>query len=126
MTRRMVGRNKRAHGDISGEMSDNGDGKALSLATPEHPMHFTGERYTPGVEGEIEHEHLHRYLFACSFARAEMCWIWHQEKGMAVLLAQVARSVVGVDIDAQACGLLTRTTHATIFHSRPARRPRFH
>ena len=33
-------------------------------------MHFTGERYTPGVEGEIEHEHLHRYLFACSFARA--------------------------------------------------------
>ena len=41
-------------------MSAEGERKALSLPTPEQPMHFTGERYTAGVQGEIEHEHLHR------------------------------------------------------------------
>ena len=102
MTRRVVGRNKRAHGDISGEMSDTGDGKALRLATPEHPMHFTGERYTPGVEGEIEHEHLHRYLFALQLCTGRDVLDLASGEGYgSALLAQVARSVVGVDIDAQ-------------------------
>jgi hypothetical protein len=32
------------------------------------PMEFTGERFTPGVHGNIELEHLHRYLAASELA----------------------------------------------------------
>ena len=65
-------------------------------------MHFTGERYTPGVEGEIEHEHLHRYLFALQLCTGRDVLDLASGEGYgSALLAQVARSVVGVDIDAQ-------------------------
>ena len=32
------------------------------------PPDFTGERYVPGVAGEIAYEHWHRYAFARRFA----------------------------------------------------------
>jgi len=62
-------------------------------------MEFTGERYVPTEAGEIRHEHLHRYA-----------WCMHLIEGKDVLdiacgegygtamLAQNARSVIGVDI----------------------------
>ena len=31
-------------------------------------MDFTGERYIPGLHGNIELEHMHRYLLACEIA----------------------------------------------------------
>ena len=74
-------------------------------------MEFTGERMTTAVEGEIEFEHFHRYCLA-----RDLC------PGLAVLdvasgegygssmLADVARSVTGVDVDPEAIAH-ARTTY---------------
>jgi SAM-dependent methyltransferase/glycosyltransferase involved in cell wall biosynthesis len=65
-------------------------------------MQFTGERFTPGVHGEIEHEHLHRYLFALQLCTdRDVLDLASGEGYGSALLAQVARTVVGVDIDAE-------------------------
>src|SRR5690606_6296589 len=62
---------------------------------------FTGERYVSGLAGQIRHEHFHRYLFAAEYCggRAVLDVACGEGYGCA-MLAQVAESVVGVDIDA--------------------------
>ena len=62
---------------------------------------FTGERFVPGLTGEIEAEHLHRYLLAAPLCQGRdvLDVACGQGYGTA-LLAQCARSACGVDIDA--------------------------
>ncbi|MBG84583.1 MAG: hypothetical protein CMJ40_08560 [Phycisphaerae bacterium] len=64
------------------------------------PPEFTGERFIPGVRGEIEVEHLHRYLFARNLvAGLEVLDIACGEGYGSRLLSDTAKTVVGVDID---------------------------
>ena len=59
---------------------------------------WTGERYVPGVIGDIELEHLHRYYLARELALGkDVLDIACGEGYGSLLLAEVARSVVGVD-----------------------------
>jgi SAM-dependent methyltransferase len=63
-------------------------------------MTFTGERFTPQLHGQIAYEHIHRYSVAADFARGcDVLDIACGEGYGSSLLAAVARSVVGVDID---------------------------
>jgi len=62
---------------------------------------FTGERFLPGVTGEIACEHWHRYAFAQRFVEGKRVLDAACGEGYGTaLLARAARSVVGVDIDA--------------------------
>ncbi|KMZ13932.1 Methyltransferase [Candidatus Burkholderia humilis] len=64
---------------------------------------FTGERYLPDVQGPIQYEHFHRYLFALPLcADKDVLDIASGEGYGTALLANAAKSVVGVDIDEQA------------------------
>jgi SAM-dependent methyltransferase len=66
-------------------------------------LEFTGERFVPGIAGEIAHEHWHRYVFA---RRHVTGWrvldVACGEGYGSALLAGFAVDVVGVDIDADA------------------------
>ncbi|HEV2740897.1 MAG TPA: class I SAM-dependent methyltransferase [Candidatus Elarobacter sp.] len=65
-------------------------------------MPFTGERYVPEVRGQIYYEHVHRYALAFELARdLDVLDIASGEGYGAAYLAIAARSVVGVDIDAE-------------------------
>ncbi|MCX5493264.1 methyltransferase domain-containing protein [Kaistia dalseonensis] len=67
---------------------------------PEQVMPFDGERYTSGIEGTIQREHYHRYLFALRYcADFNVLDVASGEGYGSFLLGQVARSVIGVDID---------------------------
>jgi len=74
------------------------------------PLTFTGERFVPGIEGEIVYEHVHRYAFARRYAtgRRVLDVACGEGYGSAILAAEAA-SVTGVDIDA-----------ATLAHAREA------
>jgi len=63
-------------------------------------LDFTGERFVPGVPGEIVYEHVHRYAFARRFAvgRRVLDAACGEGYGSA-LLAHVAGHVTGVDLD---------------------------
>ncbi|MDB5092388.1 MAG: hypothetical protein JWO85_489 [Candidatus Eremiobacteraeota bacterium] len=66
-------------------------------------MRFTGERFVPELRGQISYEHLHRYEIARRFARdQDVLDVACGEGYGASYLAQVARSVVGVDSDVDA------------------------
>ena len=66
---------------------------------------FTGERYLPGVPGEIAYEHVHRYAFARRFAKSRRVLDAACGEGYgSALLADAAASVLGVDIDAATIG----------------------
>jgi ubiquinone/menaquinone biosynthesis C-methylase UbiE len=66
-------------------------------------LEFTGERFVPGIAGEIAHEHWHRYAFARRFAAGRRVLDVACGEGYgSALLADVAQSVVGVDIAASA------------------------
>ncbi len=59
---------------------------------------FTGERFTSAETGQIEIEHIHRYYLARHLCRdADVLDVASGEGYGSALLAQVARSVVGVD-----------------------------
>ena len=61
---------------------------------------FTGERFVPGVGGEIVYEHVHRYAFARRYADGKRVLDAACGEGYgSALLATVAREVTGVDID---------------------------
>jgi ubiquinone/menaquinone biosynthesis C-methylase UbiE len=61
---------------------------------------FTGERFLPGVAGEIAYEHCHRYAFARRFAAGRRVLDAACGEGYgAALLASVAQSVIGIDIE---------------------------
>jgi SAM-dependent methyltransferase len=65
-------------------------------------MEFTGERFIPELEGEIKYEHLHRYALAMDLAAGKAVLDIATGEGYgAALLGQVARFVVGVDIDSE-------------------------
>ena len=64
-------------------------------------IEFTGERFVPGVPGEIAHEHWHRYAFARRFVAGRRTLDVACGEGYgSALLAGVAASVVGVDVAA--------------------------
>jgi SAM-dependent methyltransferase len=63
-------------------------------------LEFTGERFVPGVAGEIAHEHWHRYAFARRFcAGRRVADIACGEGYGSALLAAAAEDVVGIDIE---------------------------
>jgi SAM-dependent methyltransferase len=66
-------------------------------------MPFTGERLTSALTGETEIEHLHRYLYARELCREkDVLDVASGEGYGSALLAQVATSVVGLEIAADA------------------------
>lgn len=64
-------------------------------------LEFTGERYIPNIKDpQISHEHWHRYLYATQFVgNKRVLDIASGEGYGANLLAETAKSVIGVDID---------------------------
>ena len=71
-------------------------------------IEFTGERFVPGIDGEIVYEHVHRYAFASALVHGKRVLDAACGEGYgSALLARRAASVTGVDIDA-----------ATIAHAR--------
>lgn len=80
----------------------------------EQDLRFTGERLTAKMSGQIEIEHLHRYFLARDYARGKhVLDIACGEGYGAALMAQVAASVVGVDISRET------VEHATRSYRRP-------
>lgn len=74
-------------------------GEIFSLKKPEKPLAFTGERFTSAESGQIEIEHVHRYVLARHFCRGkDVLDVASGEGYGSALLAQVARSVIGVDV----------------------------
>lgn len=77
---------------------------------PDHPLEWTGERLTTETTGQVEVEHLHRYFVARYWARGlDVLDIASGEGYGSALLAQTARSAVGIEID-----------QATVEHARAA------
>jgi hypothetical protein len=83
----------------------------------EHPakaLPFTGERFTSAISGQIEIEHLHRYFLARELCRGkDVLDIASGEGYGSAFIAQVARSVIGVEIDAEV------VAYATVAYGRP-------
>ncbi len=78
------------------------------------PQDFTGERMTPSVTGQVAFEHYHRYCLARDLvAGRDVLDIASGEGYGAAILADVARSVVGVEIDE------ATVTHATAAYNAP-------
>jgi O-antigen biosynthesis protein len=66
-------------------------------------MEFTGERYVPEIHGNIELEHLHRYLFVSKLVLGkDVLDIASGEGYGSAMLARFADSVIGVDISYEA------------------------
>jgi SAM-dependent methyltransferase len=73
-------------------------GEIFRRETAEHPEPFTGERLTTAAGGQVQVEHYHRYLFARALvAGLDVLDVASGEGYGSALLAQVARSVVGVE-----------------------------
>jgi ubiquinone/menaquinone biosynthesis C-methylase UbiE len=84
--------------------------RIFSILDPGERLAFTGERYTPGVPGDIQNEHYHRYLFALRLCEGlDVLDVASGEGYGTALLATVARSVVGVDIDEASVTFSART-----------------
>lgn len=63
-------------------------------------LEFTGERFVPELEGEIEIEHMNRYTFAREFVSGkDVIDIACGEGYGSELFSRTAKSVLGVDID---------------------------
>jgi SAM-dependent methyltransferase len=66
-------------------------------------MKFTGERFVPEVQGNIELEHLHRYLQACELVAGKVALDIASGEGYgSVILASKAKKVFGVDVSVEA------------------------
>lgn len=71
-------------------------------------LEFTGERYLPGVAGEIWMEHWHRYHFAAPLVAGKRVLDVASGEGYgSALLAKTAAQVTGVDISNEAVGHAT-------------------
>lgn len=80
----------------------------VSLPQNVSALPWTGERFLPGVEGQIEMEHLHRYIAAMQLCKGKAVLDIASGEGYGCyMLAQVAKSVVGVDIDPDSVKLAT-------------------
>jgi GT2 family glycosyltransferase/SAM-dependent methyltransferase/glycosyltransferase involved in cell wall biosynthesis/predicted nucleic acid-binding Zn-ribbon protein len=76
-------------------------GLSLTVPAADPELAFTGERYIPAITGEIELEHLHRYTLAAPLCCGkDVLDIACGDGYGSYILAQVAKSVCGVDIDA--------------------------
>jgi GT2 family glycosyltransferase/ubiquinone/menaquinone biosynthesis C-methylase UbiE/glycosyltransferase involved in cell wall biosynthesis len=74
---------------------------AYHLPRPETALTFTGERMTSDIAGQIAFEHYHRYCLARDLAVGrDVLDVAAGEGYGSALLADVARSVVGVELDA--------------------------
>ncbi len=74
-------------------------GEIFDRAAPSTALAWTGERLTTETTGQVEIEHLHRYFFARSLCRGlDVLDVASGEGYGAALLAQVAKSVVGVEV----------------------------
>lgn len=74
-------------------------GEIFQRAAPSSALAWTGERLTTETTGQVEIEHLHRYFFARALCRGlDVLDVASGEGYGAALLAQVAKSVVGVEI----------------------------
>lgn len=74
---------------------------AYNLPRPEKPLDFTGERMTSDISGQIAFEHYHRYCLARDLAVGrDVLDVAAGEGYGSALLADVARSAVGVELDA--------------------------
>jgi len=74
-------------------------GEIFQRAAPASALAWTGERLTTETTGQVEIEHLHRYFFARALCRGlDVLDVASGEGYGAALLAQVAKSVVGVEI----------------------------
>src|SRR5690348_13511788 len=63
-------------------------------------MDFTGERFVPHTEGDIQLEHMHRYVAARLLVQGKRVLDIACGEGYGSdLLSEAAASVVGVDID---------------------------
>jgi GT2 family glycosyltransferase/SAM-dependent methyltransferase/glycosyltransferase involved in cell wall biosynthesis len=66
------------------------------------PLPFVGERLTAAISGQVEIEHYHRYLLAREFCRdLDVLDVASGEGYGTALLAQVAKSAVGIEVDAE-------------------------
>lgn len=73
-------------------------GDIFRRETAEHPDPFTGERLTAAIGGQVQIEHYHRYLFARSLVDGlDVIDVASGEGYGSALLAQVARTVIGVE-----------------------------
>jgi SAM-dependent methyltransferase len=73
-------------------------------------LEFTGERFVPGIAGEIAHEHWHRYAFARRYVAGKRVLDVACGEGYGTaLLAGVAGAVTGIDIDAGAVAHARKT-----------------
>lgn len=71
----------------------------MADVTEQPKLPWTGERFVPGVIGDIELEHLHRYYLARELAVGkDVLDIASGEGYGSALLGEVARNVVGVDV----------------------------
>jgi SAM-dependent methyltransferase len=70
------------------------------LLLPGESLEFTGERMTTAIQGQIEFEHFHRYCLARDLcAGRDVLDVASGEGYGSAILAGVARSVIGVEID---------------------------
>lgn len=85
------GQSHEAHITTHGELQDAPD------------LEFTGECFVPGVHGNIELEHLHRYLQACEIAEDKIVLDIASGEGYgSFMLSDKAAMVTGVDISGEA------------------------
>ena len=74
-------------------------GEIFERPAPASALEWTGERLTTSVSGQIEIEHLHRYFLARELCRGlDVLDVASGEGYGTVLLAQTAKSAVGVEI----------------------------
>jgi SAM-dependent methyltransferase len=74
-------------------------GEIFCRTKPLKGLAFTGERLTSELGGQTEIEHLHRYMFAREFCRGrDVLDVASGEGYGSALIAQVANSVVGVEV----------------------------
>jgi SAM-dependent methyltransferase len=74
-------------------------GEIFKRPMPAANLPFTGERLTPELTGQAEIEHLHRYFLARHMCRGkDVLDVASGEGYGSALLAQVAKSVVGVEL----------------------------
>ncbi|MBU6448554.1 MAG: methyltransferase domain-containing protein [Rhodospirillales bacterium] len=77
-------------------------GELIRREAASTPLPFSGERLTAALAGQVEIEHYHRYLLAREYCRGmDVLDVASGEGYGTALLSQVAKSVIGVEIDAE-------------------------
>jgi len=75
-------------------------GELFDRHLPAEHLEWTGERLVGSVRGQVEAEHIHRYFLARTLCRGlDVLDIASGEGYGSALIAQTARSVVGVELD---------------------------